>query len=1467
MSALTRQNTLFVAEDWLRIYEALENVDFRAYDFDNLVRALMNYLRSSYPEQFNDWIASSEFVTKIEILAWLSQNISFRVDLNTRENFLATAERRDSLIRLAQNIGYKVNRVRSANGLFKIKSIRTNQTITDSNGVDLRNRTVNWNDSRDEDWFERFILIMNSAFTNRTQFGFPLAQFNQGGIRTDQYVFRSSAPSTGSYRLDAISNGSALPFDIFNSKINPKNGNIEELAPNPLNSFSVIYRLDGRGFGSTNTGFFLPFKQGNITFQDQFFTNPEVLRTELIPAFNINNDDFFVQRIGASGEVLEDWTQVDTIFGESVSFNTLAGSVQNVYEIDTLVNDQVRIRFGDGTFGRLPVGNFRFWYRTANATPTTIRPRAVQNKTLTIPYTGTDNQQYQLTITYSLETTVNNGIATESNFDIRTRAGKVFYTQNRMVTGQDYNNFYLKDSSIQKVKTVNRTFAGQSRYSRLTDPTSLYQNVKHLAEDGRLYEDKVVNINEYEGNTATLSNDDLVNQYVKPLIREDDKRILYASKYNEVIFPTPLHWRETSQVAGQSRGNILFGSTVQTVGEAGSGNRVYINTDAVIRLEGPVGPTVTVDRVIENGTAADGVILKDVIPDNSVIYSVLPAWRNNFSEAEESELLDRLDIKLDFALSWNQENLSWDFIDSDDIDRVNDFDLTNQGDDTSNALDASWVILFEFRSNDPTDTWRITDRGLSLYFESAREVDFVFANTESVIDPETGRPVDDTISLLSCNESRDSLRRRGIEGPGLSSCEFDAFEFEGDGTTACFQTTVIPLELDSTVVLLDGAYQSPDIDYTITPSVGGYSVCFSDPPQTGAQVLIYYSSRFRNASLNVMQFNGNGSQEEFDLGVSDVSPNNIIAFIDGVIQNSNLDFGVSTALNGDATIVFNEVLPAGTVATVFMASGIDNSIFIKSTNTGDGVQTDFAIAASSQTTDTVLVTIDGIIQGLDCFTVIDNATFTTIQFNNPPGADTKIRLFAVANPERTSTRQYQFSGDGANKTFTLNNNEGVDNKGRNLVVAIDGVLQYGPWATTSQWSIAGQNTLNFASAPYDGADIQVFYIAGSQGILCDPNPIPVTGGVSDGGGNEVVKIPLDVESCLVSFVGENVDFTPYNVIRHDDGYVNKNGLAVSPVDEDRDGTFDDPFIFRDLVIQDGKTDLVLWRKIQEFGFSVWDPINSSTSPRGTYGSSAQGNIAEGNSFDPNSVNDGDIHYDTFTRTWLVADGITDTWVLAPDQSRFRALIGRDNLKFIWTHYAPEANRIDPSKSNIMNVYILTTGFNEAYRAWISRGAPADEEPVPETSEELRIQYQDFEEFKPISDAVIYYPARFKPLFGRAAVEELRATFKIIQTPASALSESDLKLRVLSAIETYFDVDRWDFGERFYFTELVAFVHASLAPDLQSMVIVPSENDQAFGRMFQVRAEPDELFVSAATPDDIEVVPFFTDNEIRVGTVV
>jgi len=73
MSTTSRQNNLILNEDWKRIYQTFQQADFKSYDFENLRRVMITYLRENYPEDFNDYIESSEYLALIDAMAFLGQ--------------------------------------------------------------------------------------------------------------------------------------------------------------------------------------------------------------------------------------------------------------------------------------------------------------------------------------------------------------------------------------------------------------------------------------------------------------------------------------------------------------------------------------------------------------------------------------------------------------------------------------------------------------------------------------------------------------------------------------------------------------------------------------------------------------------------------------------------------------------------------------------------------------------------------------------------------------------------------------------------------------------------------------------------------------------------------------------------------------------------------------------------------------------------------------------------------------------------------------------------------------------------------------------------------------------------------------------------------------------------------------------------------------------------------------------------
>ena len=177
---------LLVAEDWKKVYQSFKNADFQSYDFDTLRRTMVQYLRENYPEDFNDFIDSSEYIALVDLIAYLGQNLSFRIDLNARENFLETAQRRDSILRLAQLVSYVPKRNVPASGFLKITAVSTTDNVIDPSGINLANTTIGWNDITNSNWYQQFMSIMNSTFIGTSVFGKPYSRNSIDGILTEQ---------------------------------------------------------------------------------------------------------------------------------------------------------------------------------------------------------------------------------------------------------------------------------------------------------------------------------------------------------------------------------------------------------------------------------------------------------------------------------------------------------------------------------------------------------------------------------------------------------------------------------------------------------------------------------------------------------------------------------------------------------------------------------------------------------------------------------------------------------------------------------------------------------------------------------------------------------------------------------------------------------------------------------------------------------------------------------------------------------------------------------------------------------------------------------------------------------------------------------------------------------------------------------------------------------------------------------
>jgi len=262
MATTDRQNRLLVAEDWRKIYQAFQQADFKSYDFETLRRTMVSYLRENYPDDFNDFVESSEYVALIDLIAYIAQALSFRVDLNARENFLETAERRNSVLRLARLINYNAKRNRPATGLLKVDSISTTQTVNDSSGANLADQTIIWNDSANSNYRQQFTAILNAANQTGQLFGSPREKKTIGSVDTEVYTLSSNQSDLPIYQFSKDIGGTSRVFEVVPSSINDSDS-IYESAPVPGTGLTYTFRNDGAGDSSNNTGYFFLFKQGH----------------------------------------------------------------------------------------------------------------------------------------------------------------------------------------------------------------------------------------------------------------------------------------------------------------------------------------------------------------------------------------------------------------------------------------------------------------------------------------------------------------------------------------------------------------------------------------------------------------------------------------------------------------------------------------------------------------------------------------------------------------------------------------------------------------------------------------------------------------------------------------------------------------------------------------------------------------------------------------------------------------------------------------------------------------------------------------------------------------------------------------------------------------------------------------------------------------------------------------------------
>jgi hypothetical protein len=1134
MALTTRQTNLLVQQDWTKIYQTFQSADFTSYDFETLRKTMIDYLRTTYPEDFNDFTDSSEYIALIDLIAFMGQSLAFRADLNARENFIDTAQRQDSVFKLSRLVGYSPKRNVAAEGYLKIDNISTTEQVFDSNGSDLTNLIINWNDSSNENWYEQMTAVLNATLVNTQVVGKPGSTDIINNIQTDAYGISIVPNQTPVYSFSSTVENRTVSFEAVSANTSGKSY-VYEPAPIPRSIFNILYRNDNLGNNSNNTGFFVFFKQGALNKIDFSLSDAIPNRSVAINFNNINNTDTWLYGVTAQGVASQSWTQVSAVAGTNVIYNQTAN--RNVYQVNTRANDQVDLVFGDGVFANIPTGNFTFYYRQSNGLNYKITPNELNRVNIPIAYVSRTGRVETLTVTASLHYTIGNSSSAESLATIKTNAPQQYYTQNRMITGEDYNilPFSLFDTVV-KVKSVNRTSSGVSRFLDVLDVTGKYSSTNIFCNDGYLYRD-TNSIDSFNFTFETVGDvNEIVYDSIRPLL---SLQKLTHFRYNTTpryavtdnTGTNPVYWSSLTNITNAGTGQLINASgSVLSFGKGASittGNRNYVNEGALIKFTAPTGQFFSAQNTLKTGVAQyqgeknyiyacvlrgtgletnKQLSINQHIPAGAILSAVVPMQSTDFALDTKSGLYDnevtatRLATAIrsyqSFALRYDLTTQTWRKIVSSNVN-YGTFSLTNAGDTSGTGLDASWLISVVFNNNQFT----VTTRGLNYVFESVAETTFYYDTALKVYDSKLARTLHDQITILKVNQQADSLSPIGQD---------------------------ITWQIYSNIVSSDG---------------------YKDP----TRVLVTF-------------------------------------------QDSN----------------------------------------------NDGVPDD-----------------------PDLFDTVVNSTVNPVR---------KLVFF---------------------KQIVDSNNNAFINL--NPVDTVNVVLDY---ATLGDIKLAG--------AGYVPG--QVFYASGENKF-----------------------------------------------------------------------------------------------------YSL-----TSTNPT----------------------------------------------VISSELTNYVAYTGRQSLSFQYQHVSPNNRRIDPSPNNLMDLFVLTKDYSSSYQSWLQDTSGAVAEPTPPTNEELSNAYGTLSNYKALSDTIVFNPAKFKPLFGDKADTSLRARFKVVANPNLVTSESEIKSAVIATINTYFDINNWDFGETFYFSELSAYLHQKLTPLVASIIIVPADPRISFGAMYQVNCDSNEIITSSATVNNVEVISSITANHLN-----
>ena len=149
----------------------------------------------------------------------------------------------------------------------------------------------------------------------------------------------------------------------------------------------------------------------------------------------------------------------------------------------------------------------------------------------------------------------------------------------------------------------------------------------------------------------------------------------------------------------------------------------------------------------------------------------------------------------------------------------------------------------------------------------------------------------------------------------------------------------------------------------------------------------------------------------------------------------------------------------------------------------------------------------------------------------------------------------------------------------------------------------------------------------------------------------------------------------------------------------------------------------------------------------------------------------------------------------------------NDLSFIWTHYKSDDIFINPSKSNIIEIYVsgMTKNLKKDVEVY---------EPL--TSSEINKLVTEINKRKMISDIVQVY---------NASTYEIETAIRVHKSKTSKITNELLKSKIDKQLDNFFDISNIPLGTHFYMSRLIEWLHTQI-PEIQHIEMLFDEHEQS-----------------------------------------